>query len=81
MRPMWTAEAVGLMHLHGIKQIEVAERCGMRQPYLSLVLNGVETPPGGRDRVMTAIHQLIIAKLSKEESQKTDYERRSVKNE
>lgn len=72
MRPIWTAEAVGLMHLHGIKAKDVAERAGYSSPYLSMVLSGQETPPGGRDRVMTAIHQLIIAKVAQEQTHKTD---------
>lgn len=72
MRPAWTAEAVGLMHLHGIKAKEVADRAKFSSPYLSMILNGTENPPGGRDRVMTAIHQLIIAKVAQEQSNKTD---------
>ena len=79
MRPVWTAEAVYLMHLHGIKQGEVAERCGVSSAYVSQMLNGQIDPPGGCDRVMTAIHQLIIANLSREKTIKKDYERRSVK--
>ena len=73
MRPAWTAEAVGLMHLHGIKAKEVAQRAGCSSSYLSMLLTGQETPPGGRDRVMTAIHQLIIAKVAQEQSHKTDF--------
>ena len=72
MRPIWTAEAVGLMHLYGIKAKDVAVMAGISSPYLSMVLSGHETPLGGRDRVMTAIYQLIIATLTTEMSNKTD---------
>ena len=77
MRPVWTAEAVSLLHLYGIKQNQVAEKCGMTKQYLSQILSGAETPPGGKDRVMSAIHQLIIDKVAQEQSDKTDIEQRS----
>ena len=77
MRPAWTAEAVSLLHLHSIKQDDVAERMGVSKQYLSQLLTGAKTPPGGRDRVMKAIHTLIIDKVAQEQSVKTDYEQRS----
>lgn len=72
MRPVWTAEAVSLLHLYGIKQNAVAEKCGMTKQYLSQILSGTETPPGGKDRVMSAIHQLIIDKVAQEQSNISD---------
>ena len=35
----WTANVVGRMHRYGIKNDELAKRCGFTPQYLSMVLN------------------------------------------
>lgn len=36
----WTANVVGRMHLNGIKNDELAKKCGWTPQYISMVLNG-----------------------------------------
>ena len=36
----WTANVVGRMHRYGIKNDELARKCGWSPQYLSMILNG-----------------------------------------
>ena len=36
----WTANVVGRMHRYGIKNDELARKCGWSPQYISMVLNG-----------------------------------------
>ena len=40
MKEPWTGNVVGRMHVYGIKNDELARRCGYSPQYLSMVLNG-----------------------------------------
>lgn len=40
MNEPWTANVVGRMHLNGIKNDELAKKCGWTPQYISMVLNG-----------------------------------------
>lgn len=55
----WIADCIGKMHIHGIKQGDVADEMGVRRDYLNKILNGKETPKGIEDRVSKAIDALI----------------------
>jgi DNA-binding transcriptional regulator LsrR (DeoR family) len=55
----WIATAVGMMHIHGIKQSELAEKMGIRRDYLNKILNGKHSPSGAKERIEGAIKELI----------------------
>lgn len=58
----WIAEVVGLMHIHGISQTELAEKVGVLRPYINKILNGKETPKGAEERIKKALDELIAEK-------------------
>ena len=58
----WIAEVVGLMHIHGISQTELAEKVGVLRPYINKILNGKETPKGAEERIKKALDELIAKK-------------------
>lgn len=55
----WIAEVVGLMHIHGINQTELAEKVGVLRPHLNKILNGKVSPKGAEDRIKNALNELI----------------------
>ena len=58
----WIAEVVGLMHIHGISQTELAEKVGVLRPHINRILNGKETPKGAEERIKKALGELIAKK-------------------
>lgn len=58
----WIAEVVGLMHIHGISQTELAEKMGVLRPHVNKILNGKLAPKGAKERIQTALNELIEAK-------------------
>lgn len=60
--PKWIATAVGLMHIHKIKQSELAHKLGVTREYVTMILNNKVSPQNIKDRVMTAIYELIEEK-------------------
>lgn len=61
----WIAEAVGTMHIKGIKQEEVARVMGVRRDYLNKILNGRNKPANAEIRIMTAISDIIRERENK----------------
>ena len=61
----WIAEAVGTMHIKGIKQDEVARVMGVRRNYLNKILNGRNKPANAESRIMTAIDDIIRERETK----------------
>ncbi len=55
----WTAHAVGLMHVHKITQIDLANHMGVTNDYISMILNRKKEPKNAEFRVMTAINEII----------------------
>ena len=60
--PKWIAKAVGIMHIHKIKQTQLAEKMGVTREYVGKILNYKVSPPDIEKRVMTAINELIAEK-------------------
>lgn len=58
----WIAEVVGKMHVHKISQDELAEKVGVRREHINKILNGKLAPKGAKERITTAINELIAAK-------------------
>lgn len=58
----WTGLLIGKMHNNGIKQIELAEKMGLTNAYVGMILRGERKPPNIRERMETALDELIKAK-------------------
>lgn len=57
--PEWTGMAIGMMHVLQISHKEVADKMGVTNRYLSMVLNGHRTPPDMESRVNEAIGEIL----------------------
>lgn len=55
----WTGDLVGLMHNHKITFSQLADKLGVTNRYVSMVLNGHRDPAGAEQRFRTAVAQLI----------------------
>jgi plasmid maintenance system antidote protein VapI len=55
----WIGECVAKMHIHGIKQDELASEIGIRRDYLNKILNGKEKPSGARIRITEALNAIV----------------------
>ena len=55
----WTGNLVGLMHNKGITNIRLAEKLGVTDRYVSMVLNSKREPPGAEERFTHAVKELI----------------------
>lgn len=55
----WIAMAVGMMHIHGITQSQLAEKMGVRREHVNKILNGALKPKGAKERIEGAIKELI----------------------
>lgn len=58
----WTGNLIGKMHNNGIKQVELAEKLGLTNAYVGMILRGERKPPNIRQRMETALDELIKAK-------------------
>ena len=58
MPEAWTGKVVGRMHVLGISHKEVADRMGVTNRYLSMLLNGHRSPKGAEEMVSVAIDQI-----------------------
>lgn len=58
----WIAKAVGLMHIHKITQIMIADKIGWSNDYVSMILRGVKKPKGAKEKILNAIDEIIAEK-------------------
>lgn len=58
----WTGMLIGKMHNNGIKQVELAEKLGLTNAYVGMILRGERKPPNIRKRMESALDELIKAK-------------------
>lgn len=56
----WIANVVGKMHINKITQSQLAEKMGVTNDYIWMILNGKKSPKGAEGRIKAAI-DLIIA--------------------
>lgn len=56
----WTGDLVGLMHTHRITGKMLADKLGMTDRYVSMVLNGHREPVGIENRFRSALDELIL---------------------
>ncbi|MBO5885303.1 MAG: helix-turn-helix transcriptional regulator [Bacteroidaceae bacterium] len=55
----WTGNLVGLMHNHRITSTRLADKLGVTNRYVSMVLNGHRNPVGAQARFESAVLELI----------------------
>lgn len=55
----WTGDLVGLMHNNRITFAQLAEKLGVTNRYVSMVINGHREPAGAEQRFRTAVNELI----------------------
>lgn len=62
MPDKWTGNVVGKMHVNRITYDELAERLGFTKSYVSMILNGSRHPVGAKEKISTALDELIRQK-------------------
>ncbi len=62
MLEKWTGDAVGKMHVYGIKLREIGEKLGCSPEYVSMILHGKKKSPRARERIESALEGLIKEK-------------------
>lgn len=65
MPEKWTGRLVGRMHNHQITVAQLAEYLGFSRCYCSLILSSKRNPPGIREKMETAVSELIKEKEDK----------------
>lgn len=55
----WIADVVGKMHINKISQTQLADRMGLTNDYIWMILNGKKSPKNIEQRIMTAIDEII----------------------
>ena len=58
----WIEKAVGKMHTNKITQIMIAEKIGWSNDYVSMIMRGVKSPKGAKEKILTAIEEIIASK-------------------
>lgn len=59
MREEWTGRVIGELHLHGIRQRELAAAAGITNAYCGMILNGKRNPKNGKERLEQALVSLL----------------------
>ena len=59
MPKKWTGDLVGLMHNHKISFQALADKLGVTNRYVSMVLNGHRNPPDAETKFRNAVDDLI----------------------
>ena len=59
MPEKWTGDLVGKMHNNRITYDDLAGELGCTKAYVSMILNGTRKPEGIRERMETAVKNII----------------------
>lgn len=74
MRPEWTGDVIGKLHVHGLSIKELAESMGYSHEYLSVILNGKREPTGIKEKVEDAVNKLIEQRKESENGKHSSFE-------
>lgn len=66
MAENWTGDIVAALHVHRIKQSELAQELNLTIQYVSMVLNGSRDPKGMKERMQAAINAIIERRSSQQ---------------
>ena len=58
----WTGKVVGTLHTQGISQGELADKMGVTEAYLSMILKSKREPPNIKNKVFEALKSLVEEK-------------------
>ena len=61
MPKKWTGDLVGLMHNHKISIQMLADKLGVTNRYVSMVLNGHREPAGAEEKFRKAVEEIIAS--------------------
>lgn len=61
----WTGRLIGRMHNNEVTLEQLAERLGWTKSYCSMILNSKRKPRGIREKMETAVSELIKEKENK----------------
>lgn len=59
MKPEWTGRMIGRMHVNGVTYDDLAAEIGVGKAYISMILNGARNPDGMREKLETALEDII----------------------
>ena len=59
MPEKWTGTLIGKMHNNNIKQIDLANKLGLTNAYVGMILRGERKPPNIRKKMEFALNELI----------------------
>lgn len=62
MPEKWTGNLIGKMHNNGVKQVELANKLGFTNAYTGMILRGERKPPNIREKMETALNEIIASK-------------------
>lgn len=68
MKPKWTGEVVGKLHIYGFEVRELAAAFGCSPEYMSKLLSGIRQPKDAEHRVRIALESLIEQRKSKNQT-------------
>ena len=60
----WTGALIGKMHNNGIKQVELAKKLNLTNAYVGMILRGERKPPNIRQKIESALDELIAEKTN-----------------
>ena len=66
MAENWTGDIVAALHVHKIKQSELAQELDLTIQYVSMVLNGSRDPKGMKERMEAAINAIVERRASQQ---------------
>lgn len=59
MPEKWTGRLIGEMHNNKVTYKELAAELGVTKSYISMILNGARKPSGVRERMETAVSEIV----------------------
>lgn len=58
----WIADVIGKMHINKITQTQLANKLGVTNDYVWMILNGKKNPKNAEGRIKAALDELIAEK-------------------
>lgn len=60
----WIGNIVGKMHINKITQTQLANKMGVTNDYIWMILNGKKSPKGAEERITAAVEAIIAEKTA-----------------
>ena len=59
MKEKWTGELIGRMHNEDVTFDELGAEAGWGKSYISMILNGLRSPAGAKEKLESALDAII----------------------